>query len=145
MRQGFAARGGRLGREVRGRHGGRHRGLRRGIDGDGELDVAAEFLGQGLGDQGPQPGLELLLDELVRGRDQGGIFHQPERPGEFQPGALMRLDLKIGQPVEGSCPHVCQVRIRHLCAPLAPHAASDGLTIHRSIHMLCTWHPRCTQ
>ena len=86
-----------------------HRGLRRRVDGDGELDVAAELLGQGLGDQRAQPGLQLLLDELVRRGDEGGILHQAERPGEFQPGPLVRLDLQVGQPVEGSCPDFCQV------------------------------------
>ena len=87
----------------------RHRGLRRRVDGDGELDVAAELLGQRLGDQGAQPGLQLFLDELVRRGDEGGVLHQAERPGEFQPGPLVRLDLQVGQPVEGSCPYFCQV------------------------------------
>ena len=97
----------------------RHRGLRRRVDGDGELDVAAELLGQRLGDQRAQPGLQLFLDELVRRGDEGGVLHQAERPGEFQPGPLVRLDLQVSQPVEGSCPDFCQVRICHLCAPLA--------------------------
>ena len=95
--------------EVLARPGPGHRGLRRRVDGDGELDVAAELLGQGLGDQRAQPGLQLFLDELVRRGDEGGVLHQAERPGEFQPGPLVRLDLQVGQPVEGSCPHFCQV------------------------------------
>ena len=97
------------GREVLARAGPGHRGLRRRVDGDGQLDVAAELLGQGLGDQRAQPGLQLLLDELVRRGDEGGVLHQAERPGEFQPGPLVRLDLQVGQPVEGSCPYFCQV------------------------------------
>jgi len=97
----------RIRSQVRGGRG--HRGLGCRVDRDGELDVAAELLGQGLGDQGAQPGLQLFLDELVRRRDEGGVFHQPERPGKFQPGPLMRLDLQVGQPVEGSGPDICQV------------------------------------
>jgi len=87
-------RGGRLRCEI-GRRGG-HRGLRGRVDGDRELDIAAEFLGQGLGNQGAQSGLQLLLDELVRGGDQRGVLDQAERAGELQPGPLVRLDLKIG-------------------------------------------------
>jgi len=61
--------------EILARPGSGHRGLRRRVDGDGQLDVAAELLGQGLGDQRAQPGLQLFLDELVRCRDEGGVLH----------------------------------------------------------------------
>ena len=95
--------------KVLARAGPRHRGLRRRVDGDGELDVPAHLLGQRLGNQGAQPRLQLFLDELVRRGDERGVLHQAERPGEFQPGPLVRLDLQVGQPVEGSCPYFCQV------------------------------------
>ncbi len=49
-------------------------GRDRGIDDDGELDVAAELTGQGIGDQDPQPVLELVLGELVRGRDESRVL-----------------------------------------------------------------------
>ena len=81
----------------------------RGIDGDRELDVAAELLGKGLGEQGAQAGFQLLLDEFVGGGDQGGVLHQAERAGQLQPGPLVRLDLQVGQSVEGSSPYFCQV------------------------------------
>jgi hypothetical protein len=96
---------GRLRREV----GGRHCRRRRGVDRDGELDVAAELLGKGLGDQGAQPGLQLFLDEFVRGGDEGGVLHQPEGAGLLQPGPLVRLDLKVAKTVQGPCPDVCKV------------------------------------
>ena len=67
-----------------------------------------------------------LLDEFVGRGDQRGVLHQPERPGELQPGPLMRLDLQVGQSVEGSCPDFCQVWISHLCAPLASPCREPG-------------------
>ena len=79
-------------------------GLRDRIHRDGELDVPAELLGERLGDKGPQPRLELFLDEFVRCRDERGVLHQPERAGELQPGALVRLDLEVSEPVKRSCP-----------------------------------------
>jgi hypothetical protein len=112
-------RGGRLGGEIADRRGRRGAELRRRVDGDGQLDVPAELLGQGLGNQRAQPGLQLLLDELVGGGDQRRVLHQPERAGQLQPGPLMRLNLQVSKPVEGSCPDFRQVGSSHLCAPLA--------------------------
>jgi len=100
---------GRLGGEVADRRGRSGAELRRRVDGDGQLDVPAELLGQGLGDQRAQPGLQLLLDELVRGGDQRRVLHQPKRAGQFQPGPLMGLNLQVSESVEGSCPNFCQV------------------------------------
>jgi hypothetical protein len=94
--------------------------LRDRVHRDRELDVAAELLGEGLGDQGAQPGFQLFLDELVRGGNQGSVLDQPQRTSELEPRSLVRLDLKISQTVEGSCPYICQVRIRHLCSPRLP-------------------------
>src|SRR6266704_3677307 len=88
---GVAARGGRLGRAI-GRRAERHpdaqgtrRGLRlvgrrqrggdRRVDDDGKLDVAAELAGERVRDQDSQPVLQLVLRELVRGRDQGRVLY----------------------------------------------------------------------
>jgi hypothetical protein len=67
------------------------------IDRDRELDVAGQFPGQRVGDEGAQPGLELLLDKIIRRGDQGGVLDQAKRPGELQPGTLMRLNLHAGE------------------------------------------------
>src|SRR5262249_24687833 len=53
------------------------------IDDDGELDVAPELTGQGIGNQDPQPVLELILGEFVRGGDEGRVLDQAEGPGEL--------------------------------------------------------------
>src|SRR5215469_18897183 len=59
-----------------------------GIDRDGKLDAAAKLTGQRVGDQGAQPGLQLLLYELIRRGDQRRVLYQPERPRELQPGPV---------------------------------------------------------
>src|SRR5260370_555408 len=107
--------GGGLGRGGDGAAGGR------GVDGHRELDVAAELAGERVGDQGPEPGFELFLDELVGGGDEGGVLDQAEGPGQPQPGALMRLDLEIGEFLKGSRPYLRQVRLAHWVFTLRPH------------------------
>src|SRR5216683_3354362 len=79
------------------------------IDRDGELDVAAEFPGEGVRDQGPEPRLQLLLDELVGRCDQGRVLDEPERSCQLEPGTLMRLDLHVSEPFQRSGPYVREV------------------------------------
>ncbi len=88
-----------------------------------------------MGDQGPEPGFELFLDELVGGGDEGGVLDQAEGPGQPQPGALMRLDLEIGEFLKGSRPYLRQVRLAHWVFTLRPHMRINSL-----IHRLCTPH-----
>ena len=99
---------------------------------DRELDRAAELPGERVDDKRTQPGLQLLLDEGVRRRDQHGVLHQAERPGEFrlEPGELAGPDVHLGEPLEGSCPYLRQIQFAHRCAPLAsPHCPSAVTSI----------------
>src|SRR5580658_3202425 len=66
------------------------------IDDHCQLYVAAELARQGIGDQDPQPVLELVLGELIGRRDQSGVLDQAKRPGQLQPGPLVRFDLHAG-------------------------------------------------
>src|SRR6202035_5136005 len=110
-------------------------GSGRGVDGHRELDAAAELPGQRVGDEAAKPGLELFLDELVGGRDEGRVLDQPERSGQPQPGTLMGFDLEIGEFLEGPRPHLRQVRLAHRVFTSRPHMRINSL-----IHRLCTPH-----
>ena len=56
------------------------RGDRARVDGDGDLDRAAEFLRERVDDQRPELGLQVLLHERVGGGDQRRVLHEAERP-----------------------------------------------------------------
>ena len=88
-----------------------------------------------LRDEGAQPGLELFLDELVGGGDQGGVLDQAEWPGQPQPGTLMGFDLEVGELLQGPRPHLRQVRLAHRVFTSRPHMRINSL-----IHRLCTPH-----
>ena len=66
------------------------RGDRGGVHRHRQLDAAAQFPGQRVGDQRPQPGLQLFLHELIRRGDERRVLDQPERPGQLEPGPLVR-------------------------------------------------------
>ena len=100
-----------------------------------QLDAAAELAGQRVGDQAAKAGLELFLDELVWGGDEGGVLDQAERSGQPQPGTLMGLDLEIGEFLEGPRPDLRQVCLAHWVFTLRPQ-----LQINSLIHRLCTPH-----
>ena len=91
------------------------------VDRDSELDAPGELPREGVGDQRAQPRLELLLDELVRGRDEGSVLDQAKRPGQLEPGALVRLDLHVGEVGQGAGPHVREVVVAHRPVTRAPH------------------------
>src|ERR1700733_3124324 len=87
------------------------------VDGDGDLDRAAELLRQRVDDQGPELGLQVLLHERVRGSDQRRVLHEAERPGQPEPGELARLESHPGEPVKGPCPHLRQINVSHRWLP----------------------------
>src|ERR1700733_5003839 len=93
------------------------RGDRARVDGDGDLDRAAELLRQRVDDQGPELGLQVLLHERVRGSDQRRVLHEAERPGQPEPGELARLESHPGEPVKGPCPHLRQINVSHRWLP----------------------------
>src|SRR5215472_1249514 len=126
------ARGVRRGSIVRRRH--TTRGRRR-VYRHRELDAAAELPGQRVGDEPAKTGLELLLDELVGGGDEGGVLDQAEWSGQPQPSTLMRLDLEIGELLQGPRPHLRKVCLAHWVFTSRPHMRINSL-----IHRLCTPH-----
>jgi hypothetical protein len=70
------------------------------VNRDGDLDAAAELAGEHVGHQRAEPGFELLLDERVRRRDQRGVLHERQGPGELEPGELARLDVQFDEAIE---------------------------------------------
>ena len=117
----------------RGRRGWRADGHR--VNGHRELDVAAELPGQRMGDECAQPGLELLLDELVGRRDQRGVLDQAEWPGQPQPGPLVGFDMQVGELLQRPRPDLRQIGLAHQRGHLAPPHVINSL-----IHRLCTPH-----
>ena len=103
------------------------RGRRPRVHRDRELDRATEFPRQRVDDERAQPGFQLLLHEGIRRRDQHGILDQAERPGELglEPGELAGPHVHLGEPLQGSCPHLRQIQIAHRCSPRL--AATPGL------------------
>ena len=93
------------------------RGDRARVDGDGDLDRAAELLRQRVDDQGPELGLQVLLHERVGGSDQRRVLHEAERPGQPEPGELACLESHPGEPVKGPCPHLRQINVTHRWLP----------------------------
>ena len=79
-----------------------------GLDGDRDPDLAAELTGEHLGDVGPQPALDEVLGELVRGGEQGGVLDDPHGTGEAQEGAGLRAGF-VGQGVEHPVPDGGQI------------------------------------
>ena len=57
---------------------------------DGDADVAAELLGQRLGEHPAHPGLEHGLGELVGRGQHRGVLDQAQRAGQVQHGVLLR-------------------------------------------------------
>jgi len=86
---------------------------RRRVDRHRQLDAAGQLPGQRVGDQRPQPGFQLLLDEVVGRRDQRGVLHQAQRPGQLKPCSLVRLDLHVGKIGQGPGPYICEVVFSH--------------------------------
>ncbi len=91
----------------RGRRGWRADGHR--VNRHRELDVTAEPTGQRMRDECAQPGLELLLHELVRRRDQRRVLDQPEWPGQPQPRPLVRFDMQVRELVQRPRPDLPQI------------------------------------
>ena len=164
-----AGRRGRSGRAVPSRRlvGGRRRGrspssldvaasalLVRVLHGDGDPDVAAEFVAEDGGDQRPQPVLEVFLGEVVRRGEQGGVLDQAERPGEVDPGLLLRADRVVVEAGLGPVPDIDEFgafvhgrvhsscrRSCAICRTLAVRPATTSYRrrrrIHRVVHRLC--------
>jgi hypothetical protein len=65
------------------------------VDGDSDPDVSTEFLGEDGRDERAEPVLEIVLGEVVRRGEQGGVLDQAERPGEADPRLLLRTDRRI--------------------------------------------------
>ncbi len=80
-----------------------------------------------MSDQRPQPGLQLLLDELVGRGNQCRVLDQPEWPGQLEPGPLVRLDLHSCQLFQGPGPHLREVCFTHRHSPLAPPTCDQQL------------------
>jgi hypothetical protein len=70
------------------------------VNRDGDLDAAAELTGEHVSDKRAKAGLQLLFDERVRRRDQRGVLHKREGPGELKPRQLARLDVKLDEAVQ---------------------------------------------
>ena len=123
---GRTRRSGRLRRSElrRDRTGGRGR-----VHGHRQLDAAPQLGRERVRDQRPQPGLQLLLDEFVRGGDQCRVLDQSERPGQLEPRPLVGLDLQIRQAIQRARPYVCEVCFTHRSLPSrAPSLYSTGLS-----------------
>ena len=84
--------------------------------GDGDPDVAAELVRQHLGDEGPQAVLQDVLGELVRGRQQGGVLDESERPGHREPGTVLGWEV-ARQGLKCSGPHQGKVQTVHVFFP----------------------------
>ncbi len=91
------------------------------VDRDCELDAPGKLPRERVRDERAQSRLELLLHEFVRGRDEGSVLDQAKRPGQLQPGALVRLDLHAGQVGQRAGPHVREVIVAHRPVTRAPH------------------------
>ena len=74
-----------------------------------------------MGDQRAQPGFELLLDELIGSGDQCRVLDQPQRPGQLQPGPLVRLDVHGREFVQRPGPYRREVRFTHQLSTWRPH------------------------
>ena len=93
---------------------------------DGDPDVAAELLGQRLGEHPAHARLEHGLGEFVGGRQNGGVLDQPQRAGQVQHRVLLRGQARR-QPLADLVPDRRQVQrgIGHAassspcCRPLA--------------------------
>jgi hypothetical protein len=85
-----------------------------GVDRHRQAHVAAELLAQGRGDPVAQPGLDDLLGEVVRHRDEHGVVDQADELGEGEEGALLDGDAVGVKDLEGGAPQVHHRRVRHL-------------------------------
>ena len=97
------------------------RGDRARVDGDGDLDRTAELLGEGVDDQRPQLGLQVLLDERIGRGDQRRVLDEAERPGQPEPGELAWRQAHLRESVEGARPNVRQIQITHRALPSPRH------------------------
>ena len=109
---------------------------------DGDPDVAAEPLGQRLGQHPAHPRLEHGLGELVGRGQHGGVLDQAQRPGQVQHRVLLRGQAG-GQSLTDLVPDRGQVQrgIGHAARPpvaVVPRPLPDAC-VHRRIPPL--WIP----
>ena len=101
----------------------------RGVDRDGQAEVAAELGAQGRGDPVTQPGLDDVLGEVVRDGDERGVVEQADEPGEREEGPLLHRDPVGVQDLQGRPPELGHRRVRHWSSspsfrPLGPSCAA---------------------
>ena len=107
-----------LGDDDRRRVGGLDAGgrVQAGVDDDRDAQVPADVLGEHRGDDLAQPGLDDVLGELVRHRDQRGVAHHAVEPAEPDERALLGGD-GVLEHAEGPLPDL---------GPLAVPAGIEG-------------------
>ena len=116
---------------------------------DGDADVAAELLGQRLGEHPAHPGLEHGLGELVGRGEHRGVLDQPQRAGQVQHRVLLRGQARR-QPLADLVPDRRQVQrgIGHAVSlpmpvdpwplPVPTGAAAQARWIRRPVPQLWT-------
>ena len=81
------------------------------VDGDGQADLTAELVREGLGHRGPQPLLDEVLGEVVGNGDEGRVVEEADEASEAEEGPACYRDTVGVERFQGGAPHLAEVDV----------------------------------